>query len=165
MEDQQPPKPVDKHVKSARSSEKFLAFITRMGSAHHWVFRDVDDEHAVIEFSLDADRPQTLFIFNIEDNLEFSVPSFAAFDSMEQVPHFISSTLLQVNAKTKIGFWCMEKIGEKFVYSYMHNTGMATIDESEFGEIVHTLIQRVDEFEKLLMNMSGTENPRSEQTQ
>jgi hypothetical protein len=37
----------------------------------------------------------------------------------------------------------------------MHNTAMHTITEVTFGEIVTSLIQRVEEFENLLEKMSG----------
>lgn len=143
----------------------FSAFINRMCSASNWVVRELDDEHAIIEFTLDQARSQTLFIFSFGDELEFSVPSFAAFDSLEDVPHFISSTLLQVNAKTKIGFWCLEQIGNKMVYSYMHNARMEMVDEAQFIDIVMTLVQRVDEFESLLMKMSASGDPNQQKVQ
>jgi hypothetical protein len=143
----------------------FMPFIVSMCAAHNWTVREVDNEHAVIEFTLDKTRTQTLFIFGFDDDAEFSVPSFAAFESMDKVPHFISSSLLQINAKTKIGFWCLEQIGEKLVYTFMHNASISHLDEELFSEIVTTLIQRVDEFENLLIKMSGEGNPTSEITQ
>lgn len=143
----------------------FSSFISRMCAASNWAIREIDDEHAIIEFTLDQARSQTLFIFSFGDELEFSVPSFAAFDSLEDVPHFISSTLLQVNAKTKIGFWCLEQIGNKMVYSYMHNARMKMVDEAQFVDIVMTLVQRVDEFETLLMKMSASGDPNQQKVQ
>ena len=143
----------------------FSAFINRMCAASNWAVRELDDEHAIIEFTLDQTRSQTLFIFSFGDELEFSVPSFAAFDSLEDVPHFISSTLLQVNAKTKIGFWCLEQIGNKMVFSYMHNAQMDLVDEKQFIDIVMTLVQRVDEFETLLMKMSANGDPNQQNVQ
>ncbi len=142
----------------------FANYINRMCAAFNWKTREFDNEHAVIEFTVDQLRAQTLFIFCFDDDLEFSVPSFAAFDSLEKIPHYISTSLLQVNAKTKIGFWCVEQIGEKLVYSYMHNASMAQTDESAFKDIITTLIQRVDDFENLLVKMSeqgkaGEEEP------
>jgi hypothetical protein len=130
---------------------KFSAFIQHMCSTNNWAVREVDNEHAVIEFTLDQARSQTLFIFSFDEEIEFSVPSFAAFDSLEAVPHFISSTLLQVNAKTKIGFWCLEQIGNKMVYSYMHNAHINNVDEKQFIEVVN-----------LLMKMSAESNTKPE---
>lgn len=161
MENQTDAKP-ETTPESAGLKESFSAFISRMCAANNWAVREVDDEHSVIEFTLDQARSQTLFIFSFDDDIEFSVPSFAAFDSLEAVPHFISSTLLQVNAKTKIGFWCLEQIGEKMVYSYMHNAHMELLNEKQFVDIVMTLIQRVDEFENLLMKMSANDDPKSD---
>jgi hypothetical protein len=144
------------------AQKKFSEFINRMCAVNNWAVREVDDEHAIIEFTLDQTRAQTMFIFSFDEEIEFSVPSFAAFDSLESVPHFISSTLLQVNAKTKIGFWCLEPIGNKLVYSYMHNAHMHLVNEKLFVEIVMTLIQRVDEFENLLMKMSANGDLKTE---
>jgi len=143
----------------------FADYINRMCTAFNWKTREFDNEHAVIEFTVDQLRAQTLFIFCFDDDLEFSVPSFAAFDSLEKVPHFISTSLLQVNAKTKIGFWCVEQIGEKLVYSYMHNASMSQTDESTFKDIITTLIQRVDDFENLLVRMSEQGNTGQEPAQ
>ncbi len=148
-----------------QSPVDFMAFINRMCDAHNWKVREVDDEHAVIEFILEKTRSQTLFVFSFEEEVEFSVPSFAAFESMDKVPHLISSSLLQINAKTKIGFWCMEHIGDKLVYTYMHNANITQLDEKNFSEIVTTLIQRVDEFENLLIKMSSEGNSPTEISQ
>jgi hypothetical protein len=150
---------------SASEVDGFSGFITRMCKANNWNTRELDNEHAVVEFTLDQTRSQTLFVFGFDEELEFSVPSFAAFESLDKVPHFISSTLLQVNAKTKIGFWCLEQIGDKMVFTYMHNTNMKRVDEKLFNEIVTTLIQRVDEFENLLVKMSADESSKTETSQ
>jgi hypothetical protein len=136
-------------------SGAFVDFVTKMCETRKWKTRELDNEHAVFEFLVDQTRSQTLFVFGFDDDVEFSVPSFAAFDTLEKVPHFISSSLLQLNAKMKIGFWCMETIGDKLVYTYMHNAKMSQIDETIFNDIVTTLVQRVDEFENLLIKMSG----------
>jgi hypothetical protein len=138
----------------------FMNFITRMCGVHQWKITESDNEHAVIQFAVNETRSQTLFVFGFDNSLEFSAPSFAAFDSFENVPHLISTTLLQINAKTKIGFWCLEQIGDRFVYTFMHNATMAHVSEETFGDIVTSVIQRVDEFENLLMKMSGESNSK-----
>ncbi|MEI8131701.1 MAG: hypothetical protein WCG34_04660 [Leptolinea sp.] len=141
---------------------EFLTFITRMCAAHQWKITESDDEHAVIQFAVNETRSQTLFVFYFDNSLEFSVPSFAAFDSLENVPHLISTTLLQINAKTKMGFWCLEQIGERIVYTFMHNASMENVTEHLFGEIVSSLIQRVEEFEGLLEKMPKENNSKTD---
>jgi hypothetical protein len=144
------------------SQSEFLNFVTHMCAVHQWKITESDFEHAVIQFAVNETRSQVLFIFGFDTALEFSVPSFASFDSLENVPHIISTTLLQINAKTKIGFWCLEQIGDRLVYTFMHNTDMNGVTEALFGEIVTSLIQRVEEFETLLVKMSGEENTKPE---
>jgi len=141
---------------------EFSTFITRMCGAHQWKITESDEEHACIQFAVNETRSQTLFVFYFDNSLEFSVPSFAAFDSLENVPHLISSTLLQINAKTKLGFWCLEQIGERIVYTYMHNASMENVTEYIFGEIVTSLIQRVEEFESLLEKIPKDSNAKTD---
>lgn len=160
MEDNKPENTSESGENFANVTDSFTTLISRMCNAHHWIVREIDEAHAVIEFKLNETRFQTLFIFGFDENVEFSVPSFAAFDSLEQIPHLISSSLLQINAKTKIGFWCLEEIGGKLVYTYMHNIKLSQLDEKLFGDIVMTLVQRVDEFESLLVNLSSQGNPK-----
>jgi hypothetical protein len=150
---------------SEQSPSRFLVFITKMCEAHQWKIKELDDEHVVIQFAVNETRSQTLFIFGFDNSLEFSVPSFAAFDSLENLPHLISSTLLQVNAKTKIGFWCLEQIGDQLVYTFMHNTSMDNVTEEIFGEIVTSIIQRVEEFESLLIKMSDEADLKKDSSQ
>lgn len=138
-----------------QSPSEFLNFITDMCGAQNWKITESDNEHAIIQFAVNEARSQTLFIFGFDDSLEFSVLSFAAFDTLEDIPHLISTTLLQINAKTKIGFWCLEQIGNQFVYTYMHNTIMTNMTKEDFAEIASSLVQRVEEFENLLTKISG----------
>jgi len=153
---------IDKNSGIEQTPSVFLTFISRMCEANKWKITESDSEHVVIQFAVNEARSQTLFIFGFDNSLEFSVPSFAAFDSLEDVPHLISSTLLQINAKTKIGFWCLEQIGNRFVYTYMHNTVMENVTTESFGEIVSSIIERVEEFESLLTKISGESNSKTE---
>ncbi|HEX7557432.1 MAG TPA: hypothetical protein VF338_12460 [Leptolinea sp.] len=158
MENQTLAKTDDNELEPEESSSDFKVFILKMCAFHNWKVQQADNEHAVLEFAAGNERSQTLFIFGFDNEMEFSIPSFAAFDSMENVPHYISTSLLQINAKTKIGFWCLEQIGDKLVYTYMQNASISNLTEELFKEIVVAIIQRVDEFENLLMKMSGEGN-------
>jgi hypothetical protein len=84
--------------------------------------------------------------------LEFSVPSALSFDE-DDIPHMLSTLLLKRNVERKIGFWCLEKISEKFVFECMHNAEMQLIDSEYFGNVVRALINECDEFEGIIARM------------
>jgi len=118
-----------------------------------WKIAEIDDKHAVLKFSMDSGRNQNLWIIRYESTLEFSVPSMANFDSEDNIPHYLSSLLLKRNSQKKIGFWCIEEIGGKHIYSYMHNTELQLINTEYFQYVVRALINECDEFEGILINM------------
>jgi hypothetical protein len=118
-----------------------------------WKLSEVDDRHAVLKFAMPSGRSQILYILKYEDVIEFSVPSLAAYEQEEELPHYLSSILMKMNAKNKIGFWCIEQIGTRFVYSYMHNAELASINEDNFLKIVETVVTQTDNFEGTLLKV------------
>lgn len=118
-----------------------------------WKIAEIDDKHAVLKFSMDSGRNQNLWIIRYESTLEFSVPSMANFDSEDNIPHYLSSLLLKRNSQKKIGFWCIEEIGGKHIYSYMHNAELQLINVEYFQDVVRTLINECDKFEGILIDM------------
>ena len=108
---------------------------------------------SILRFAMESGRDQTLFIIRYESTLEFSVPSMAAFESEENMPHFLSTLLMKRSSEKKIGFWCIERIGDKSVYSYMHNAEMQLIDSDYFAKVVRALITECDDFEGVLIQL------------
>jgi hypothetical protein len=96
---------------------------------------------------MNSGRDQTCFISRDNTTLEFSVPSSLTFRTINDIPGNVSTVLMTQNAKQRIGFWCIEKIGEQYVYSCMHNAEMQLINVHFFARIVNALINQCDEFE------------------
>jgi len=109
---------------------------------------DINPNRAIIKFNMKSGCTQTIFILRYDTTLEFSCPSGLKFDSFNYIPHQLSSFLLKENSKYKIGFWCVEEIGGRLVFSIMHNAEISLIDLSYFVDIVTTLIDKCDEFEQ-----------------
>jgi len=125
-----------------------------------WKLTDLDSKHAKIKFSMQSGRTQNLFIMNYDSVVEFSVPSAAIFDSYDEIPHILSSILLLKNSEYKMGAWSIEKIGEKFCYSVMHNCELRVLERDSFGRIAVMLIKACDEFEEFLKQLtSGAVTP------
>jgi hypothetical protein len=135
------------------SSVNFSNTIKKYCSANGWKIAELNNERAILRFSMNSGRNQSLFIIRYESTLEFSVPSIAVFDSEESIPHYLSTILLKRSSQVKIGFWCIEEIGGKQVYSYMHNAELQLIDSNYFARVVRALITECDNLEGILLQL------------
>lgn len=115
-----------------------------------WTIQDLDDRSAVLRFNAASGTTQTLFIVGYDTTLEFSVPSALKFDALEDIPGWISTLLLCRNSEYRIGFWCVEKINHRHVFSVMHNAEINRMDVDYFRQIVLKLIKDCDEFEQVV---------------
>lgn len=115
-----------------------------------WRIAEIDDSYAKLIFTMPSGQDQALFIVPYQSTLEFSVPSALMVDRLEDIPHELSTKLLQRSSETKIGFWCIEEIGDNYVYSYMHNAEIQLINLEYFANVVQTLIIECEEFEQQL---------------
>lgn len=116
-----------------------------------WRIRDISDRMATLRFDMESGHEQALFITRYESTLEFSVPSVFQFDTADKVPGYLSTLLLKWSAEKKIGFWCLEEIGEKLVFSCMHNAEMQLIDVDYFAAVVRALINQCESFEQAVL--------------
>lgn len=135
------------------SGLNFRNTIQKYASHHSWRVAEVDNDHALLRFSMQSGRTQILYIMRYDATLEFSVPSLVNFDSENEIPHYLSTLLLRRNTEKKYGFWCIEKVGGKFVYSYMHNAEIQLIDVEYFGKVVRALLNECDDFEGSILKM------------
>jgi hypothetical protein len=131
----------------------FRSTIERYCSEIGWRIAEIDSRRAVIRFRMDSGRRQTLYIIRYDETLEFSVPSGLAFDERGDVPHGLSTLLLERNATKKIGFWCLENIADRKVFSFMHNAHIALLNTQHFEHVVRALIRECDEFEDAMLAM------------
>lgn len=131
----------------------FQNTVQRYCAQQQWRISGIDSSRAVLRFQMDSGRTQTLYVSKFDTTLEFSVPSNLAFDSPDDVPHYLSTLLLKRSCEKKIGFWCIEEIRGKQVYSCMHNAEMLLIDSAYFASVVRVLIDECDEFEDVVERM------------
>lgn len=130
------------------SSNNFQSTIINYCNQIGWRIGDINANKAVIRFNMDSGSTQTVFIIRYDTTLEFSCPSGLKFDNFDYIPHQLSSYLLQQNSQFKIGFWSIEEISGRLVYSIMHNSEISLIDVNYFMSIVKTLINKCDNFEQ-----------------
>ena len=129
----------------------FTDVIQEYAAQNEWGIAEIDEKHAIFQFTMESGRKQILYIYKYGSVLEFSVPSLARFESETEIFDQLSISLLIRNSQKKIGFWCIEKIGEKLVFSFMHNIELRLLDLESFSEILRILVQECDYFESCLL--------------
>jgi len=129
----------------------FEARIRALVAANGWVVHDLNPKRAVIKFDVVSGRTQTLYAIDLGAVVELSVPSILVYDTTDDVPDDLAVTCLRRSAKTKVGFWCLEQIEGKQVFSFMWNIPHRLLDAETFGEVVRALVVGCDELESDLM--------------
>lgn len=130
------------------SSNNFRSTIIGYCSQIGWKIAHINSNIAVMNFDMGAESTQTVFIVRYDTTLEFSCPSGLKFDDFDYIPHALSSYLLKENNKYKFGFWCIQELEKRQVFSIMHNAEISLIDVGYFNTIVKTLINKCEEFEQ-----------------
>ena len=136
------------------SQINFEKTIRKYCEDHGWELCHIDSESAMLDFEGDSDEVavQSLSIIRYTSTLEFSVPSGIAFEDEEDIPGAISTMLLKVNSQNKQGFWCIEKINDRFHYTMMHNEELRIIDSERFGVVVRSIVKECARFEQAVID-------------
>ena len=133
------------------SSSNFGSTIRRYCNQLGWKINDLNDRRSILKFTAESGNTQTLFIIRFENTLEFSVPSAVKFYTTDEVPGWMSTMLMCKNSEYKIGFWCIENIDGRKVFSMMHNAEMSLINVDYFKTVVLKLVNDCDEFEQAVV--------------
>jgi hypothetical protein len=142
--------------KDLLSSFKFRSTIENFCRTIGWNLYSIDDTRAIMRFNMDSGSVQTVFILKYDSTLEFSCPSGLKFDDTDDIPHYLSTVLLKNNAGYKFGFWCIEEIQGKEVFSIIHNAEMSLIDINYFCKIVYQLVEECDKFEQRIAKIMNS---------
>jgi len=129
----------------------FEELLQAVATANGWVTSDLNAKRAVIKFEVPSGRTQTLYAIDLGEVVELSVPSLLVFDTVDDVPHDLAVTCLRRSAKAKVGFWCLEPIEGKQVFSIMWNLPRRHFDAETFGAVVRALVVGCDELESDLV--------------
>ncbi len=116
-----------------------------------WNIIQLDNSSATLKFKTGSGRVQTVFIVLYDQTIEFSVPSGIKFPNIDSIPGSLSTLLLTLNSKNKVGFWCLEELNNQQVFSVMHNAELSLIDLNYFQVVVLELVQRCDEIEQFFI--------------
>ena len=120
---------------------------------HELELEEIDEDHAELIFVVPADRKKRVYLARYDSTVEFSLLGSTVFDEEEELPGEFSTSLLQRNARKKIGFWCIDKIKGKFVHSFMHNAELKLLDGQQFFNIISGLIAESEAIEDLMIDV------------
>ena len=134
------------------SGSKFRRTIQDYCNQLGWKIQDidyVDDSTLVLKFPIDSVNIQTIFISREKELLEFSIKSGFYFPSLDEIPNKLSTFLLSDNLTSKVGFWCLEKVGTRQTLTVMHNAELSLINPKSFRSIVLALVKKYEELHNL----------------
>jgi hypothetical protein len=112
-----------------------------------WKLSECKDDFARLDFTMDSERSQAIFIWDYEDVIEFSVPSVAALRSDPGLPGQLSALLLEKNRKLKTGCWCYDSDEDSTAVTIMANVRSDKLDQDYFGDVVNSLLDQCDAFD------------------
>ena len=128
-------------------SADFKKAVPALAKENGWTVAQVDDSMATLEFKTDKGESETVYVVKYPGTLEFSVPSSAAYASLDEIPDGLAAALLKRNDDLATGFWALEQIQDKWVFSVMRNEELARLHSENFGAIVNALVTEADRFE------------------
>lgn len=152
---------VKRGIKCLRSNgEYFKRAVKTYCEEHHLELTDIDEDHGEVMFVIPVDRKKRLHLARYDSTVEFSLPGFNSFEAEEELPGILSTHLLLRNARKKVGFWCIDKIKDRFVYSFMHNAELKLLDSQHFFNIVSGLTAEAEALEELIREVTKKEAAR-----
>jgi hypothetical protein len=116
-----------------------------------WDANQINNTTNTLQFRANSGNTQTVFILLYNQTIEFSVPSGLKFPNLDSIPGSFSTLLLTLNSKDRVGFWFIEELDNKQVFSVMHNAELSLIDLEYFHLVVSTLVQKCDQVEQIVM--------------
>jgi 8-oxo-dGTP pyrophosphatase MutT (NUDIX family) len=146
---------VKRGIRCLRSDgQYFKRAIKTFCEEHKWKLLEVDEDRAELEFGTSKGRHKQFHIERHDSTVEFSVPSFMSFKEEDEIPDTLSTLLLRRNSQKKIGFWCIDHIQGKFVYSCMHNAELKLLHSQYFAAIIEGLIEECAAIEGIIKDVS-----------
>ncbi|HKS26634.1 MAG TPA: NUDIX domain-containing protein [Pyrinomonadaceae bacterium] len=152
---------VKRGIKCLRSNgDYFKRAVKTFCEEHQLELADVDADYAEVTFVIPVDREKRLHLARYDSTVEFSLPGFTASESEDELSGVLSTHLLMRNARKKVGFWCIDKVKDKFVYSFMHNAELKLLDSEHFFRIVSGLAAECEALEELIIEVTKKEARR-----
>ena len=116
---------------------------------------EISDEVAFISMEhlseSEAIAPHLLTLHNFPDMVRFNMPSLIVVPNADEVPHKLSTMLLNVNAESMLGFWCLgETEDDQFVFAYSCHVPKISLNKKLFDETVAILLSNCNRLYQII---------------
>jgi 8-oxo-dGTP pyrophosphatase MutT (NUDIX family) len=106
-----------------------------------------DEDHAEIVYRTKAKDSRHVHVTRRDSTIKLYV-SGSLVESEDPVNTF-ATMLLRLNSQNKTGFWCMEQVKDKAVYSLTSSVPLKLLDSYHFAEIIEGLIAECDALDEI----------------
>ena len=69
---------------------------------------------------------------------------------LSDVPGYAASVLLATNGKLKVGYWCLAKRSDEFIYEFRHIAHRGSLNDDQLRSIIITMDEEVSGFSNSL---------------
>lgn len=108
-------------------------------------FDALENDFATLILRREDGGGQMVFFSLYDSTIEFLVPTDFQYDSIEEVPDFLSTHLLKANESTKLGFWALKQIGDQHCYAVMYNIEINLLTPKLFGSVLSNALAQVED--------------------
>lgn len=135
----------------------FQSTIKRLAKAHAWEIEEITGKKVSLKIDAESGNAHELVVYRYDSDmlLEFSVSTGLSFPKGDEVPHWLSTVMLERNGKMKVGFWCMQKVDERLTYMAIHNEEIALLNSDYFGRIGRKLVEECDDMLDTIKQMES----------
>jgi hypothetical protein len=122
-------------------------------------FSKLEDGLALLVVHPDASERMdghVMMVRDIDDILQFSMASRIMVSPSESVPHRLSSTLLEINSGSLMGFWSLERMDNSeiaFVFSYNNNVSKMLLNKHLFDEVVTDMLDNCSNLYRIISSV------------
>lgn len=136
----------------AQFAAKFQDMVQSVSSQQAWQVASLSDGAAELHIETYPGNIRVCHIVNRLGTVSFFAPTNLSFDSLNEVPHQMSTLLLSRNDSRAIGFWCLEELAEKHTFTCMHMAKIQYMDADDLSKIVVNIVSECDSFEQSILN-------------
>jgi 8-oxo-dGTP pyrophosphatase MutT (NUDIX family) len=113
----------------------------------------VDEDYAELEYRMANGDDRHIHITRCGSIIKLSI--YSPIIKSEGSADSFSSLLLRLNSQNEIGFWCIEQVKDKALYSLTNSVQLKLSDSRHFVEIIAGLIGECDAIEGITEIASG----------
>ncbi len=138
---------VKKGIKSVTKNKAYFKFAIRTFCSELGLQYEIKNKKEVlIAIPSYSNTPQIISIKRHGSKVEFLAATKLLFNALNAIPGNLSAKLLVENAQPIIGFWCVRRSKEKFVFARTYNSNLKLLTTDFFNTIIKQLAKQCATF-------------------